>query len=87
MVSGPHSKRRNPIILIALAGETPQGRYRKKSVLGGVLHKIVTQGADKGVSGGGEQKQMVSEESCEKRCSGNSCSVVLSIGSTGEAQL
>lgn len=44
MVSGPHSKRRNPVVPIALGGEAPQGRYRKKSVLGGVLHKMVTQG-------------------------------------------
>lgn len=67
MVSGPHSKRRNPVVLIALRGEVPQGRYRKKSGLGGVLHKTVTQGGDQGVSEGGEQRQMVREESCEKK--------------------
>lgn len=74
MVSGPHSKRRNPVILIVLGGEAPQGRYRKKSVLGGVLHKMATQGGDEGVSGIGEQRQMVRD-------------VVLSIASTGETQL
>lgn len=57
----------------------------KKSALGGVLHKKVTQGGDKGVSGGGEQKQMVREESCEKRCTGPSCRVVLAIASTGRS--
>lgn len=87
MVSGPHSKRRNPIFLIAMGGEAPQGRCRKKSGLGGVLHKMVTQGGDQGLSGGGEQKQMVREESREKKCSGCSRYVILSIASTGEAQL
>lgn len=87
MVSVSHSKRRNPVLLIAWQDEASQGRYRKKSALGGVLHKKVTQGGYEGVSGGGEQKQMVGEGSCEKRCTGPSCHVVLAIASTGEAQL
>ena len=72
MASGPRSTRTEILAFsqlkspLVLGGEDPQETYEKKSASGGVLHRMVTQGGDGGVSQAGERRQPVREDSSEK---------------------